>query len=50
MVYTLAWIPTEIWITLPLEAKKFLLNERKFKWSLSLSTFKHVYGIQCYVA
>jgi hypothetical protein len=29
MVCKLAQIPTEIWMTLPLEAKKWLLNERK---------------------
>jgi hypothetical protein len=29
MVYKLAQIPPEIWMTLPLEAKKWLLNERK---------------------
>jgi hypothetical protein len=29
MVCTLAQIPPEIWMTLPLEAKKWLLNERK---------------------
>jgi hypothetical protein len=31
MVCKLAQIPPEIWITLPLEAKKWLLNERKCK-------------------
>jgi hypothetical protein len=29
MVRKLAQIPPEIWMTLPLEAKKWLLNERK---------------------
>jgi hypothetical protein len=29
MVCKLAQIPPEIWMTLPLEAKKWLLNERK---------------------
>jgi hypothetical protein len=29
MVCKLALIPPEIWMTLPLEAKKWLLNERK---------------------
>jgi hypothetical protein len=29
MVCKLAQIPLEIWMTLPLEAKKWLLNERK---------------------
>jgi hypothetical protein len=29
MVCKLAQIPSEIWMTLPLEAKKWLLNERK---------------------
>jgi hypothetical protein len=29
MVCNLAQIPPEIWMTLPLEAKKWLLNERK---------------------
>jgi hypothetical protein len=29
MVYKLAQIPSEIWMTLSLEAKKWLLNERK---------------------
>jgi hypothetical protein len=29
MVCKLVQIPTQIWITLPLEAKKWLLNERK---------------------
>jgi hypothetical protein len=29
MVCKLAQIPSEIWITLPLEAKKWILNERK---------------------
>jgi hypothetical protein len=29
MICTMAQIPPEIWITLPLQAKKFLLNERK---------------------
>jgi hypothetical protein len=45
MVCKLAQIPSEIWITIPLEAKKWLLNERKrqqqeddkMKKSLSLS-------------
>jgi hypothetical protein len=45
MVYKLAQIPPEIWMTLPLEAKKWLLNERirqqqeddKMKKSLALS-------------
>jgi hypothetical protein len=46
MVCKLAQIPPEIWMTLPLEAKKWLLNERKnqqhendkMKKSLALST------------
>jgi hypothetical protein len=29
MVFILGQIPSEIWITLSLEAKKWLLNERK---------------------
>ena len=29
MVYKLAQVPPEIWMTLPLKAKKLLLNERK---------------------
>jgi hypothetical protein len=29
MVCKLAQIPPEIWMTLPLEAEKWLLNERK---------------------
>jgi hypothetical protein len=29
--YKLARIPPEIWMTLPLEAKKWLLNERKLQ-------------------
>jgi hypothetical protein len=29
MVCQLAHVPPEIWMTLPLEAKKWLLNERK---------------------
>jgi hypothetical protein len=29
MVCKMAQIPSEIWMTLPLEAKKWLLNERK---------------------
>jgi prenyltransferase beta subunit len=45
MICKLAQIPPEIWMTLPLEAKKWLLNERKcqkqeddkMKKSLSLS-------------
>jgi hypothetical protein len=44
MVYKLAQIPPEIWMTLPLEAKKWLLHERKrqqqhdkMKKSLALS-------------
>jgi hypothetical protein len=48
MVYKLAQIPPEIWMTLPLEAKKWLLNERKrqqqedekMKKSLALSKSK----------
>jgi hypothetical protein len=31
MVCKLAQIPPEIWMTLPLEAKKSLLNERKLQ-------------------
>jgi hypothetical protein len=31
MVCKLAQIPPEIWMSLPLEAKKWLLNERKFQ-------------------
>jgi hypothetical protein len=31
MVCKLAQIPPEIWMTLSLEAKKWLLNERKFQ-------------------
>jgi hypothetical protein len=31
MVCKLAQIPPEIWMTLPLEAKKWLLNERKIQ-------------------
>jgi hypothetical protein len=29
MVCKLAQVPSEIWMTLPLESKKWLLNERK---------------------
>jgi hypothetical protein len=50
MVCKLAQIPPEIWMTLPLEAKKWLLNERnrqqleddKMKKSLALSKSKAV--------
>jgi hypothetical protein len=50
MVCKLAQIPPEIWMTLPLEAKKRLLNERKrqqqdndkMKKSLALSKSKAV--------
>jgi hypothetical protein len=31
MVFELAQIPPEIWMTLPLESKKWLLNERKLQ-------------------
>jgi hypothetical protein len=31
MVYKLAQIPPEIWMNLPLEAEKWLLNERNFQ-------------------
>jgi hypothetical protein len=31
MAYNLAQIPPEIWMTLSLEAKKWILNERKFQ-------------------
>jgi hypothetical protein len=50
MVCKLAQIPPEIWMTLPLEAKKWLLNESKrqqqeddkMKKSLPLSKFTDV--------
>jgi hypothetical protein len=50
MVCKLAQIPPEIWMTLPLEAKKWLLNERKrqlqeddkMKKSLALSKYTAV--------
>ena len=42
MVRKVAQIPPEIWMTFPLKAKKWLLNERKCQQQEDYKTKKHL--------